>query len=261
MIRISEVFASIQGEGYRIGTPSVFCRTRGCVLQCKDCDTQYAQSLEDGELLEVAPLATRILELAAENGCTDFILTGGEPFLQPAEDVSALLSELATQLYITVETSGWLYDSAYFTEWLAHIDLLTISPKLESFSGSLPFSQLAYAANVHQLCAIFHKECEVVLKFVVSSKDDFWHVDEWLKALDTINITAVILQPNSRNHWCTPPPSTSLSGGLRWHLTSLQQLIESAMKHESLKWHVERGIQFRFLPQLHRLLYGAQRKC
>ena len=42
MIRISEIFHSVQGEGRFNGTPSVFIRTSGCNLRCWFCDTRYA---------------------------------------------------------------------------------------------------------------------------------------------------------------------------------------------------------------------------
>ena len=41
-LRVTEIFASIQGESTRAGLPTVFVRLTGCPLRCHWCDTQYA---------------------------------------------------------------------------------------------------------------------------------------------------------------------------------------------------------------------------
>ena len=40
-MRISEIFYSLQGEGFLAGVPSVFVRLAGCPLRCRWCDTKY----------------------------------------------------------------------------------------------------------------------------------------------------------------------------------------------------------------------------
>ena len=42
MIKINEIFFSIQGESSYVGFPTVFVRTSGCNLRCNYCDTTYA---------------------------------------------------------------------------------------------------------------------------------------------------------------------------------------------------------------------------
>ena len=41
-LKITEIFASIQGETSKIGLPTVFIRLTGCPLRCQYCDTSYA---------------------------------------------------------------------------------------------------------------------------------------------------------------------------------------------------------------------------
>ena len=42
ILKITEIFPSIQGEGLRQGEPTIFIRFSGCNLKCDFCDTQYA---------------------------------------------------------------------------------------------------------------------------------------------------------------------------------------------------------------------------
>ncbi|MBP1602865.1 MAG: Radical domain protein, partial [Acidobacteria bacterium] len=42
MLRINEIFLSIQGESTFAGRPCVFVRLTGCDLRCSWCDTAHA---------------------------------------------------------------------------------------------------------------------------------------------------------------------------------------------------------------------------
>ena len=42
MLKITEIFYSLQGETKTIGLPTVFIRLTGCPLRCQYCDTTYA---------------------------------------------------------------------------------------------------------------------------------------------------------------------------------------------------------------------------
>ena len=100
-LRVTEVFASVQGEASRSGLPTVFVRLTGCPLRCVWCDTEYAfhggstRSLDD------------LLDEVARHGLHQVCVTGGEPLAQKA--CLPLLSALCDAGYdVSLETSGAL---------------------------------------------------------------------------------------------------------------------------------------------------------
>ena len=42
MMKVVEIFKSIDGEGKRAGLPTTFIRLHGCNLSCSYCDSKYA---------------------------------------------------------------------------------------------------------------------------------------------------------------------------------------------------------------------------
>lgn len=99
MIKINEIFYSIQGESSYVGNPTVFVRTTACNLRCTYCDTKY--SYHEGEFLEETAILQKIKEHQAEYVC----ITGGEPLLQ--KEVLPFMSQLCDLGYkVSLETSG-----------------------------------------------------------------------------------------------------------------------------------------------------------
>ena len=77
VIRISEIFQSVQGEGRFTGTPSVFIRTSGCNLRCWFCDTRYASWEPEGDSWEVSTIVAAATKWNTEH----VVITGGEPMI------------------------------------------------------------------------------------------------------------------------------------------------------------------------------------
>jgi 7-carboxy-7-deazaguanine synthase len=101
VLRVTEIFHSIQGESSRVGLPTVFVRLTGCPLRCVWCDTGYAFS--GGESMDIGDIVHRV---AAFN-CTTVCVTGGEPLAQKA--CLTLLAGLCDSGHsVTLETSGAL---------------------------------------------------------------------------------------------------------------------------------------------------------
>ena len=76
-LKVSEIFYSLQGEGYRTGEASLFIRLQGCSVKhaCYKsgviCDTEF----ESGESINLDD----IIKIAKEKGTKWITWTGGEP--------------------------------------------------------------------------------------------------------------------------------------------------------------------------------------
>ena len=101
ILRVNEIFHSIQGESRHAGRPCVFVRLTWCNLRCAWCDTPYA--FEAGEDRSIA----EILEAVAGYGTRYALVTGGEPLVQ--EGARDLVAELLDRGY---EETLRLFDQA-----------------------------------------------------------------------------------------------------------------------------------------------------
>src|SRR5687768_9622961 len=99
MLRITEIFHSIQGESTYAGRPCVFVRLTGCPLRCTWCDTEYA--FHGGSELTIEEVVARVRTY----DCRLVEVTGGEPLHQP--DSLTLVKQLCMEGFeVLIETSG-----------------------------------------------------------------------------------------------------------------------------------------------------------
>ena len=99
MLKINEIFKSIQGESSYMGVPTVFVRLTGCNLRCTYCDTEYA--FYEGNSMTVKD----VLAAVKAFGLPLVEITGGEPLMQ--KDVYPLMDELLKNGYqVMLETGG-----------------------------------------------------------------------------------------------------------------------------------------------------------
>jgi len=99
VLRVNEIFYSMQGESGYAGWPCVFVRLSGCNLRCTYCDTLYAY--EEGSSMEIGEIVDRIRPFE----CPLVEVTGGEPLIQT--EAPALVERLLESGYrVLVETNG-----------------------------------------------------------------------------------------------------------------------------------------------------------
>ena len=99
MLKITEIFYSLQGEARDAGRPTVFIRLTGCPLRCVYCDSEYA--FYGGDWVHI----DRIMEKLASYRTRYVCVTGGEPLAQ--KRCHELLDRLCDAGYqVSLETSG-----------------------------------------------------------------------------------------------------------------------------------------------------------
>ena len=157
ILRVNEIFKSIQGESSYAGIACVFVRLTGCNLRCSYCDTTYAY--DEGAEISV----NEILSTIKGYGCKNVCITGGEPLLQT--NVTKLINLLKKNYYkIFVETGGSI-----------NIDKL---PKAVTriMDIKCPDSGMDKKMDWGNIERLKHKD---EAKFIISSKKDY----EWAKRI------------------------------------------------------------------------------
>jgi len=151
MLKINEIFYSIQGESTYAGERCVFVRLTGCNLRCTYCDTEYA--FYDGIELSI----DSIIETIKSFNCNLVEITGGEPLMQ--SEVHDLMTKLCDANFtVLLETSGSLSIEKVDKRVINIMDFKTPSSKMDKKN---------HFQNVDFLK--FNDE----VKFVIGSQEDY----------------------------------------------------------------------------------------
>ena len=101
MLRVTEIFRSIQGESTHAGRPCTFVRLTGCPMRCTWCDSEY--TFTGGEHLSIDDVMKQVRDF----GCRLVEVTGGEPLAQrEAFDLIRLLCDESYE--VLIETGGYV---------------------------------------------------------------------------------------------------------------------------------------------------------
>jgi 7-carboxy-7-deazaguanine synthase len=121
MMRVDEIFRSIQGEGHLTGIPMTVIRLYGCNLSCPFCDTPQ----EDYQGMSVDDIVGQVKDDWA-------LLTGGEPTIRA--DLRFLVQALREiGIRVALETNG----TGLIPEG---IDWVCVSPITASFQAGIATS-------------------------------------------------------------------------------------------------------------------------
>jgi len=118
-LKVSEIFYSLQGEGFRKGEASLFIRLQGCSAKnaCYKsgviCDTEF-ESGSEKELND-------ILDMAIEKKVKWITWTGGEPTDQLKESICSAVHEIGVKQ--SIECSG-------IRQPPTNVDWTVLSPKI-----------------------------------------------------------------------------------------------------------------------------------
>lgn len=118
-LNVTEIFYSLQGEGARVGVPSIFIRLQGCSAKhaCYAsgvrCDTEFVS----GQTTTI----DQILHSIGKYPCREIIWTGGEPLDQLTEEIVQRFKNAG--YYQAIETSG-------LRPPVPGLNHITISPKV-----------------------------------------------------------------------------------------------------------------------------------
>tara|TARA_R110000787_G_scaffold70091_1_gene155792 strand:- start:3656 stop:4270 length:615 start_codon:yes stop_codon:yes gene_type:complete len=146
ILKVSEIFYSLQGEGARSGTPTFFIRLQGCKAKnaCYAsgirCDTEF----ESGSEWTLDKIVNWMKSESKD--CKEITWTGGEPLDQLNEDMIKYFKDKG--YFQAVETSG-LHASP------KGLDFICISPKvaehviLKNYKGQ-KISELRYVRHKGQ---------------------------------------------------------------------------------------------------------------
>jgi len=228
VLRVNEIFDSIQGEGIQVGRLTTFVRLQGCNLDCEWCDTPLAKAKDGCHPMSEAAILDQIFHPLVT-------LTGGEPMVQ---SIGKLLEMLKLKKWeVHVETNGTIVPSG---RMCASVDFWSVSPKRQA-------AEAAYRT----IRALMQMACTGQVKFVIDSMDELknhqaltW-AREFMKQLGRKSLPAV-LQPCWRD-----PAITSMD---RFKYEKRFKQMAYYVKQHWPDWDV------RLIPQLHKLL-ALDRNC
>ena len=135
ILQINEIFYSIEGEGQRVGQPTIFVRLAKCNLRCFFCDTEFDASTE----MTIETIFKKVKIHPAIWVC----LTGGEPLGQNITSLCHLLKEKVYR--IQIETNGTIHPDPELYNLIEH---WTVSPKRRIISSGLTrITELKYVVG------------------------------------------------------------------------------------------------------------------
>ena len=224
---VSEIFTSLQGEGWGAGLPTLFIRLAGCNLAiehggCLYCDTRYAQKPEQGGEMTF----DEIFEKVPRDYPGVICVTGGEPLSHGG--IIKFLNRLSDSVggWISVETNGsipipkmsrdgGLVEIAVYSSLAWSVDIKCPGSGMEEFN---------YYENIERL---HHSD---QLKFVIADRKDFDFAKQIMKTYRRC-LGRIVFQP-------------------------AYKLLDPA---ELAKWILEDKLSVKLSLQLQKILWGTKR--
>ena len=185
MLKINEIFYSIQGESSFNGMPCIFIRLTYCNLRCNYCDTEYA--FYEGKDMSIEDIIHEIQQY----DCKLVEVTGGEPLMQK-ECINLMRTLLNKNYQVMLETGGSLPLNEVPKKVIKIVDFKCPSSNMSK-------------KNDWSIIKDLNSKDEV--KFVIADKDDYqWtkkKINQYNLSEQTILFSPVhdILDPKILSDW------------------------------------------------------------
>jgi len=155
MLKVNEIYYSLQGESAYAGLPCVFVRLTYCNLRCGYCDTEYA--FYEGKDIS----ADEIIAEVRKFNCNLVEVTGGEPLYQK-ESIQLIKRLCGEGFKVLLETGG-------------HMSLADVDEKVHIVMDMKTPSSKMSKKNMYENFSYLKSTDEV--KFVIGSREDY----DWSK--------------------------------------------------------------------------------
>ncbi len=171
MLKVNEIYFSVQGESSRAGLPCVFVRLTYCNLRCTYCDTEYA--FFEGEDKSV----DEIINEVKKYGCNLVEITGGEPLVQ--EESLNLMKKLCDKGFdVMLETAG-------------NMPICNIDDRVNIIMDLKCPSSGMMKKNLYENINYLKKTDE--LKFVIGDCEDYDWMNEMINKYDLYNKCKILV--------------------------------------------------------------------
>lgn len=196
MLKVNEIFETIQGEGVYTGVPAVFVRLQGCPVGCPWCDTKHTWEVKPEQEATFADIPIKSVENEKWGAITEsdlvkfcldnysarhIVITGGEPCMYDLTNLTRMFQ--AYEFTCQVETSGTYEVLVSEQTWI------TVSPKVNMKGGLALVPQALGRANE--------------IKHPVGTHKDIDNLHELLVNYETKSDVVVALQPISQKERAT----------------------------------------------------------
>ncbi|WP_375753726.1 7-carboxy-7-deazaguanine synthase QueE [Vibrio sp. HN007] len=197
MLKLNELFQTIQGEGVFTGVPAIFIRLQECPVGCSWCDTKQTWDATPTDETNTQTIIEKqgdsplwcqvseqdLIDIYQQQGFTakHIVITGGEPCIYDLTKLTQAFEAIGCQCQI--ETSGTSSVKCSDDTWV------TVSPKI-GMGGKLPvLDQALLRANE--------------IKHPVARERDIEQLDELLVNAGVPENTVIALQPISQGKRAT----------------------------------------------------------
>lgn len=175
MLRVTEIFRSIQGESTHAGRPCTFVRLTGCPMRCVWCDSEY--TFTGGEHFSI----DAIMDQVKAFGCKLVEVTGGEPLAQ--KEAFKLIERLCDDGYeVLIEAGGYVSTGAVDARAKVILDIKCPA------SGEEPRNDWSNLARL--------RADKDEVKFVIADENDWLYAKRVIEEYDLETRTlAVLISP------------------------------------------------------------------